>query len=111
MPTYDYQCQDCDEISEHEHKMAESPPACGCGGPLEQVFLSPALCRVAGPTGPIVDMRQVKDSHGERWRQTAGSGTPGGAGRKAFSSRGVRPGAGASNDKLPHGSWGGDLGS
>jgi putative FmdB family regulatory protein len=109
MPTYDYQCPDCDAISEHEHKIVEKAPPCDCGGELEKVFLSPALTRVAGPTGPIIDMRQVKDSHGERWRQTDGSGTPGGCGRKAFSSPGVRPGAGASTDKLPAGSWGGDL--
>lgn len=108
MPTYDYSCCDCGNLYEIEHKLSESPGVCECGGELEKEYLKAPIGRVAGPTGPIFDDRQIKDTHGEHWRRTDGSRTPGGAGRKAFSTAGVSPGRGASTDKLPAGSWGGD---
>lgn len=110
MPTYDYRCIACNALYEIEHKLSEKPDDCECGGELEKVFLKAPMGRVAGPKGPIWDDRQIKDTHGEHWRQTANSDTPGGAGKKAFSTPGLRPGLGATTEKLPGGSWGGDLG-
>lgn len=45
MPTYDYQCQDCQRQFEARHPLDAASPACpACGGRAEKVMLSaPAL--------------------------------------------------------------------
>jgi predicted nucleic acid-binding Zn ribbon protein len=103
--TYDVKCLSCGDAYEIAHPMAESHPPCRSCGDIVETQLGAVAGRVAVKTGPIYDMRQVKDSHGVHWRETPGSDMPGGCGRKAFSSPGLRPGCGASKDKLPKGTW------
>jgi len=76
MPLYDYECKVCGSAAEVHHKLAESGPTC-CSYPMEKI-IGAVVGSIAPMTGPIVDMRQVKDSHGARWRETSKTGRPGG---------------------------------
>ena len=42
MPTYDYQCRECQAQFEAHHAMTAGPPACvACGGEARRIILSP----------------------------------------------------------------------
>lgn len=104
MPLYDYHCESCDVIVEIQHKLAESAPPCEtCEGELVRQIAA-VQGSVAGPTGPIFHDKQIQSSHGDRWRETPNSDTPGGAGKKAFSI-GKRGGNRSTRRSLPPGTW------
>lgn len=76
MPLYDYECERCGRSDEVQHKLAESGPDC-CGQPMVKI-VGAVPGKIAPQSGPIFDMRQVKDSHGDRWRETSKTGRAGG---------------------------------
>ncbi|MFA4904705.1 MAG: zinc ribbon domain-containing protein [Desulfobaccales bacterium] len=45
MPTYTYQCRDCDHTIEHICKIAERPEVitCACSGQMRQIIVAPAI--------------------------------------------------------------------
>jgi putative FmdB family regulatory protein len=69
MPIYDVKCSACgltDQVITTD--VNKEIPLCQCGGVMEKQISAPAVCRVQGPTGVIVDERQVWDTHGKNWR-------------------------------------------
>jgi len=85
MPLYEMKCLGCGEETQHIVKLNDDNPPCPkCLGEMEKLISAPRLLKMSVETGAIYDMRQVKDSHGERWRETKGSDKPGGAGQKMY---------------------------
>lgn len=48
-----------------------SCPECGSIDGLEKIIFAPKVTRVAGPSGPIWDEKQIESTHGKNWRETA----------------------------------------
>ncbi len=97
MPTYDYQCRSCGNVTEVIHPMSEDGPAvCElCGGVLRRVLF---------PTGIIFKGSGFYSNDSRADRATAKSGgtkpSPGGeGGEKGSSSSGSSEGSSASTSK------------
>jgi predicted nucleic acid-binding Zn ribbon protein len=68
MPIYDVECRECGKTDQViTMDVNKAMPEC-CGKEMIKLISPPAVTRVAGPTGVIVDERQVYDSHGKNWR-------------------------------------------
>jgi len=81
MPVYEYECKKCGNESDVFHKLDDAPPGCQCGGELQRVFRSaPRFSISPGWAGQaIFSDKQIKDTHGDRWRETKRSHKAGGA--------------------------------
>lgn len=66
MPTYVYQCSDCNQVVEHVLRIAdrENPGPCNCGGSLRQIITpSVVLLDGADPSFPGAAMKWEKDRY------------------------------------------------
>jgi putative FmdB family regulatory protein len=82
MPVYEYDCKECGDEADVFHRIEDPVPPCEkCGGELKRVFRTPPnMTSVPGWAGkPIFSDKQIKDTHGTRWRETKNSHKAGGA--------------------------------
>lgn len=95
MPRYDYQCE-CGRRYEADQPYAEreNPIPCECGKLATYVIARAPMIgaepRPKGDSRIIWDDRQIKDTHGERWRETPRSHREGGCGAVQYYDGGRR---------------------